>query len=229
MSSFLYPTLPSSTLPLVDADPLEGSGGATTLLLELAETVRATWAEADAADIASVAANDVALRAAAALIAAATASGGQVLVMGNGGSACDGDRLVRRLRTIHPTPVSARSLLDPVIVSALANDVGASRIFSRQVETYARAGDVVVVFTTSGASFNVIDAVVAAKLAGASTIAFAGYRGGSLLTHSDVDVCVTVESSSVHRIQETQGALIDALVDALLDRLSTPADNGGER
>lgn len=226
MSSFLYPTLPHPTTPSIAAEAVDRSGGVATLLLDLAATVRATWTDADAADIASVAANRDALRAAADLIAAATAAGGRVLVMGNGGSACDGDRLVRILRTI-PTPVPARSLLDPVIVSALANDVGASRIFSRQVETYARAGDVVVVFTTSGASANVIDAVVAAKHAGVSTIAFAGYHGGSLRTHSDVDVCVTVESSSVHRIQETQGALVDALVDALVERLGTQAGNGG--
>ena len=210
MSSFLYPALDGTS-----TEPLDRSGRATTLLLELAETVSATWADADAADMASVAANHDALNDAADLIAVAAASGGRVLVMGNGGSSCDGDRLVRLLRTTRPTPVPARSLLDPAIVSALANDVGASRLFSRQVETYARSGDVVVVFTTSGTSVNVIDAVVAARRVGASTIAFAGYNGGLLRTHTDVDVCITVESSSVHRIQETQGALVDALVNLL--------------
>ena len=210
MNSFLYPALAGTV-----SESLDQSVNTTTLLLELAETVRATWADAAAADIASVAANRDALSGAADLIVAASASAGRVLVMGNGGSACDGDRLVRLLRAIRPTPVPARSLLDPAIVSALANDVGASRLFSRQVETYARSGDVVVVFTTSGASVNVIDAVVAARRAGASTIAFAGYNGGLLRTHTDVDVCVTVESSSVHRIQETQGALVDALVNLL--------------
>lgn len=210
MSSFLYPALAGTA-----SEPLDRSGVAATLLHELAETVRATWADADVADMATVDANHDALIGAADLIASASASGGHVLVMGNGGSACDGDRLVRLLRAGRPTPVSARSLLDPAIISAIANDVGAPRLFSRQVETYARSGDVVVVFTTSGASVNVIDAVVAARRVGASTIAFAGYNGGLLRTHTDVDVCVTVESSSVHRIQETQGALVDALVDLL--------------
>ena len=214
MSSFLYPALAGTP-----SEPLDRSGGTTTLVLELAETVHATWADADAADMASVAANHDALSAAATLIADASTSGGRVLVMGNGGSACDGDRLVRLLRSI-PTPVSARSLLDPAIVSALANDVGAARLFSRQVETYARNGDVVVVFTTSGASANVIEAVVAARRVGASTIAFAGCNGGLLRTHTDIDVCVVVESSSVHRIQETQGALVDALVNLLVDLLA---------
>ena len=207
MSSFLYPALSGTP-----SERLDRSGNTTTLLLELAETVRATWADADTDDMASVAANHDALSAAATLIDATSTSGGRVLVMGNGGSACDGDRLVRLLRSIRPTPVSASSLLDPAILSALANDVGAARLFSRQVETYARTGDVVVVFTTSGASANVIEGVVTARRVGASTIAFAGCNGGLLRTHTDVEVCVTVESSSVHRIQETQGALVDALV-----------------
>lgn len=211
MSSFLYPTLPSTT-----SEPFHSRRDHdASLHVELAETVRATWSDADAADAASVAANHDSLNLAADLIAGASASGRRVLVMGNGGSACDADRLVRLLRAVRPTPIAARSLLDPAIVSALANDVGALRMFSRQLETYARSGDVVVVFTTSGASVNVIDAVVTARRVGASTIAFAGYNGGSLRTHTAVDVCVTVESSSVHRIQETQGALVDALVGLL--------------
>lgn len=211
MSSFLYPTLPSTTSEaLHDWQDHDASPHA-----ELAKTVRATWTDADAADMASVAANDASLNTAADLIVAASASGGRVFVMGNGGSACDADRFVRLLRAIRPAPFPAQSLLDPAIISALANDVGASRMFSRQVETYARSGDVVVVFTTSGASANVIDAVVAARRIGAKTIAFAGYNGGLLRAHTAVDVCVAVESSSVHRIQETQGALVDALVGRL--------------
>ena len=215
MSSFLYPALSGTP-----SERLDRSGKTTTLLLELAETVRATWADADTDDMASVAANHDALSVAATLIAATSTSGGRVLVIGNGGSACDGDRLVRLLRSVRPTPVAAHSLLDPAIVSALANDVGAARLFSRQVETYARTGDVVVVFTTSGASANVIEAVAAARRVGASTIAFAGCNGGLLRTHNDVDVCVVVESSSVHRIQEAQGALVDALVDLVVNLLS---------
>ena len=215
MSSFLYPALAGTP-----SEPLDRSGNTATLVLELAETVRTTWADADTDDMASVAANHHALCVAATLIADTSTSGGRVLVMGNGGSACDGDRLVRLLRSVRPMPVSARSLLDPAIVSALANDVGAARLFSRQVETYARTGDVVVVFTTSGASANVIEAVVAARRVGASTIAFAGCNGGLLRTHTDIDVCVVVESSSVHRIQETQGALVDALVNLLVDLLA---------
>ena len=91
-------------------------------------------------------------------------------------------------------------------------------MFARQIESIAQAGDVVVVFTTSGTSANIIEAVVAAKRAGAATVAFAGYNGGALGAHPDVDVCLRVDSSSVHRIQETQGALSDALTTMIRGR-----------
>ena len=204
MSSFLYPSL----TPQQIAGDHDTSEFEAELLLELANTVRGTWSDAVAFDCRSVTANREALNQAAALVVACATSGGRVLVMGNGGSACDAERLVRLLQPAVP----ARTLLDPAVFSAIANDVGAARVFSRQVETFASSRDVVVVFTTSGTSANVIEAVGAGKRALASTIAFAGYRGATLATHADVDVCISVDSTSVHRIQEAQGALCDAFV-----------------
>ena len=204
MSSFLYPSL----APQESAGDQEPRVFDAALLLELANTVRGTWSDAVAFDCQSVAGNRGALHQAAALVVACATSGGRVLVMGNGGSACDAERLVRLLQPL----VAARTLLDPAVFSAIANDVGAARVFSRQVETFASSRDLVVVFSTSGTSPNVIEAVGAAKRAGASTVAFAGYGGATLATTADVDVCISVDSTSVHRIQEAQGALCDALV-----------------
>lgn len=200
MSSFLYPSLES-----VRTDLREDDGNAMS---ELITTVRETWAEAETADERSVTDNGDRLDRAAALVLERIARGGRILAIGNGGSACDADRLVRLLRGVVP----ARSLLDHAVLSALANDVGAARVFARQVETFAASSDVVVAFSTSGASPNIIGALKAARQAGAATIAFAGYAGAGLTDSPDVDVCLCVASESVHRIQETQGALCDALV-----------------
>ena len=200
MSSFLYPSLES-----VPTD-LRGDDG--NVMSELITTVRETWAEADRADERSVTDNGDHLDRAAALVLERIARGGRILAIGNGGSACDADRLVRLLLGVVP----ARSLLDHAVLSALANDVGAARVFARQVETFAAASDVLVAFSTSGASPNILGALKAARQAGAATIAFAGYDGAGLAGSPDVDVCLGVASSSVHRIQETQGALCDAFV-----------------
>ena len=198
--SFLYPHLqgaPTATATARDESDIE----------ELAAAACRTWEVGDALDISTVAANATGIVAVATLIGAAVRGDAQVLVLGNGGSACDADRLVRLLDGC----VRIRSLLDHAVLTALANDVGAARIFERQVQTYARAGDVVVAFSTSGTSANVIAALSAAKRAGAATVGLAGYGGGAFLAHADVDVCLHVDSSSVHRIQEAQGALCNEL------------------
>ena len=205
MSSFLYPSLEP-----IRTDLREDDGN---VMSELIMTVSETWAEADRADERSVTDNGDRLDRAAAVVLERIARGGRILAIGNGGSACDADRLVRLLLGVVP----ARSLLDPAVLSALANDVGAARVFARQVETFAAACDVVVAFSTSGVSPNIIGALKAARQAGAATIAFAGYDGAGLAHSPDVDVCLRVASESVHRIQETQGALCDALVARLRD------------
>jgi D-sedoheptulose 7-phosphate isomerase len=198
-SSFLYPFLS------------EGSSAKTPEGLdpsELIDAARESWAVGVALDAETLAANDDRINDAAHLITATAANKGRVFVIGNGGSASDAQRMVRLLGD----SVSARTLLDPVVMSALANDVGATQIFVRQIETFARPGDVVVTFTTSGTSANIVAALSTARRSGASTVAFAGYNGGVLREHSDVTVCLRVDSSSVHRIQEAQGALTNELV-----------------
>lgn len=211
MSSFLYPSLgpvagPEDVGPecIEDVDFEEGD-----VVDELIATVRETWTEAAAFDRRTLEDNAERLDQAVDIIRRRVADGGTILTMGNGGSASDADRLVRLLAGVAP----ARSLLDPAVLSALANDVGAARMFARQVETYATARDVVVVFTTSGTSANVIEAVAAARQVGAGTIAFAGYGGAALA--GSADVCLRVDSTSVHRIQEAQGTLCDKLVAGL--------------
>ena len=198
-SSFLYPHLAATSSP-------SGDRGESAFD-ELVAAARTSWDIGVALDAATLRANDLGLDRAAALLVQGTSTGNQILALGNGGSACDADRFARLLGPRFP----ARSMLDPAVLSALANDVGASRMFDRQVETFVRPGDVVAVFSTSGTSTNVLAALSAARQAGAATIVFAGYRGASLHQNADVDVCLHVDSSSVHRIQEAQGALCDEL------------------
>ena len=199
MSSFLYPSLRSAEPGRIDDD---------SAVAGLIATVRDTWLDADIADQRSIDANREQLDRACQIVLERVGRGGRVLVLGNGGSACDADRLVRLVAEWLP----ARSLLDTALLSALANDVGATRMFARQVETFATERDVIVAFSTSGASPNVVEALASAKRVGASTVAFVGYDGAGLPDSAELDVCLRVASSSVHRIQETQGALCDALV-----------------
>ena len=157
----------------------------------------------------SLESNRPALEEAATAISRAVGSGGRVLTMGNGGSATDAARLARVLRS---RDIPAESLsADYAVATALANDLGAERIFSRQLDAFARPGDVLVGCSTSGASRNLLAAFDQAAATGLATVGISGYGGGSFTVQESVHHNLVVQSMSVHRIQEAQAALMSAL------------------
>ena len=157
----------------------------------------------------SLESNRAALGSAAAAIAAAVSAGGRVLTMGNGGSSTDAARLARLLRA---GGMPAESLsADYAVATALANDLGAERIFARQLDAFARPGDVLVGCSTSGASRNLLAGFDLAAKIGLSTIGVSGYGGGSFAVADSVQHNLVVQSMSVHRIQEAQAELMSAL------------------
>ena len=165
--------------------------------------------------------NGAALAQAATVIGRAAGSGGRVLTMGNGGSATDAARLARLLRA---RGVPAESLsADYAVATALANDLGAERIFSRQLDAFAAPGDVLVGCSTSGASRNLLAAFDQASAMGLATVGLSGYGGGSFTDHPSVDHNLVVQSMSVHRIQEAQAALMSALCERAAGALAASA------
>jgi D-sedoheptulose 7-phosphate isomerase len=150
------------------------------------------------------------LLAAARTLRASLEAGGQVLALGNGGSATDAMDAVADLR--HP-PVAGwarRRALDLTedcgILTALANDVGPEVLFARQVIAYARPGDVVLALSTSGGSGNVIAALAEARRRDCATLAFVGYGGGRIAAEGLADHVVITRSQHVPRIQEAQAS-----------------------
>ncbi len=162
----------------------------------------------------SLKSNRAALQEAGAAISGSVAGGGRVLTMGNGGSASDAARLARLLRSRR---LPAQSLAaDYAVATALANDLGAERVFSRQLEAFGRPGDVLVGCSTSGASRNLLAAFDQAAGMGVVTVGLSGYGGGSFSDHPSVHHSLVVQSMSVHRIQEAQAALMSALCERAL-------------
>lgn len=163
---------------------------------------------------ATVTANRTALDDVASLLRARRGSA-RLLTMGNGGSACDAARLARVLRR---QGFASTCLADQyATLSALGNDIGTQRTFSRLVEAMGRGGDVVVGLSTSGDSSNVVAGFETARRGGMTTVGIAGYQGGRLAEPGVVDHLLVVASESVHRIQEAQAALVDALTQRLSD------------
>jgi D-sedoheptulose 7-phosphate isomerase len=131
-------------------------------------------------------------------------AGGRILVFGNGGSAADAQHLAAELSGRYKRerrPLAATALTtDPSVVTCIANDYSFDDVFARQVEGLARAGDVVVGFTTSGDSENVVRGLRAARAVGAVTVLFAGGSGGRARRHADH--ALVVPASETARIQE---------------------------
>jgi D-sedoheptulose 7-phosphate isomerase len=159
------------------------------------------------------------IRAAGALIRDRLARGGTVYTLGNGGSAADAQHLTGELvghykRDRRPLPAVTLST-DASAMTCIANDYSYADVFARQVEALARPGDVVVAFTTSGRSPNVVAALVAAQAKGATTLLFAGGDGGPAAVHADY--ALLVPSKSTQRIQEMHTLMlhvISEMVDA---------------
>jgi D-sedoheptulose 7-phosphate isomerase len=99
------------------------------------------------------------------------------------------------------------------VVTAIGNDYGYDRVFSRQLEALARPGDVAVGISTSGNSANVIEALRRARELGVHTIALTGASGGAMA--EIVDVLIAIPSDQTPRIQECHILAGQALCDAV--------------
>jgi D-sedoheptulose 7-phosphate isomerase len=108
----------------------------------------------------------------------------------------------------------------------LSNDVGFELVFSRQLIAHAKPGDVAVGFSTSGDSPNLLRAFEEAARRGLLTVGLCGYEGSGMATSSAVQHCLVVRSESVHRIQETQDALMFVLWNAVQRHLDDSPDAG---
>jgi D-sedoheptulose 7-phosphate isomerase len=146
---------------------------------------------------------------------------GKVLTCGNGGSAADAMHLAEELLVRFQKKrraLASIALCDPTALTCAGNDLGYDVIFSRQVEALGNAGDILVVFTTSGNSPNIIRAVEQGKSQGVLTVAFNGRDGGTLRGLCDIDLIVPGQTSA--RIQEGHKILLHTLCEWIDARVS---------
>lgn len=157
-----------------------------------------------------------ALQQAVVICRTALSNGGKLLICGNGGSAAEAQRLAGELvgRYLHdraPLPAIALNA-DSAVLTCIGNDYDYHEVFSRQVLALGRKGDVLVVFTTSGNSPNVLRALETARRMGIDSIAFLG-RGGSA---RELATCaLNVPHSATARVQEAHQFLLHCLMDGI--------------
>ena len=116
-------------------------------------------------------------------------SGNKLLLAGNGGSAADAQHIaaeiVGRYKKDRPAYAAIALTTDTSALTAIGNDYGFEQIFARQVEGLGRRGDVLLVFSTSGRSANILAALKAARQHGLVTIGFTGSKGTDMAAFCD--------------------------------------------
>ena len=202
-SSFLYPFLS------------EGETDLEQVVADVRSSVLLKSEEIGALREATLAANAETLIAAADAARARLGEGAKVFVLGNGGSATDAMDLVADLRGDGDGRLTARRAIDLTedapIITAVANDVGVEKVFQRQLIALGGPGDVLVAFSTSGGSENLIEALAEARRNGIETIAMVGYDGGRIAGERLADHVVVTRSQNIPRIQEAQASAYHAL------------------
>jgi D-sedoheptulose 7-phosphate isomerase len=137
-----------------------------------------------------------------------------VYLFGNGGSAalashaaCD---LGKGTTSAGRRPFRVVSLTDNIpLITAWANDTNYENIFSAQLQPFIQAGDVAFAISGSGNSPNVLNALCAARDAGACTIGLTGFRGGKM--KALCDVCITVPSENMQHIEDSHLCIMHAV------------------
>lgn len=141
--------------------------------------------------------------------------GGKLMYAGNGGSAAAAEhvateyvvRLRRKRRALPAIALTASTST----LSAAANDFGYDQVFARLVEAHARAGDLLVLHSTSGNSPNLLEAVEVASRMGVTTVALLDRKGGRLAPLVDLAIRVPADGSA--NVQELQLAIEHAVAD----------------
>jgi len=131
-------------------------------------------------------------------------NGNKTLIAGNGGSAADAQHiageLVARFYFDRPALASIALTTDTSILTAIGNDYGYEKIFSRQVEANGVSGDMFIGISTSGNSKNIIEALHECKKKGIISVGLTGENGGQM--KELCDYCICVPSNETPRVQE---------------------------
>ena len=155
---------------------------------------------------------------AATLVTNTIEQGGKLMICGNGGSAADSQHIaaevVGRFKKERRGLPAIALTTDSSILTAIGNDYGFDKIYSRQIEAIAVSRDLLIAISTSGNSKNMIEGVKAARKIGCTVVGLSGMSGGIL--NSICNLTINVPSNNTARIQEVH-ILISHIICELLE------------
>lgn len=163
-------------------------------------------------------------------LASHVAAGGRLLAVGNGGSAAEAQHLTAELvgkfdqdrRPLSAICLSAESSS----VTAILNDYGAEHVFARQVAAHGRAGDILVLLSTSGRSPNILRAAETAQDLGLRVWAMTGRTPNPLAQQAGEHVAIDADSTAA--VQEGHLVVLHALCAALDVALEEALEHGAD-
>ena len=150
---------------------------------------------------------------------------GKLLTCGNGGSSGDAQHIASEF--INRFEIERKSLpavslnSDTATLTSIANDYGYKYVFSKQINAIADTNDILMVFTTSGNSENILEAIAAAKSKNISVLLLSGGDGGKAIKLlNDNDIKIIVPSKRTSRIQEIHLIIIHSICECIDKHLS---------
>ncbi|MCX6016723.1 MAG: SIS domain-containing protein [Chloroflexales bacterium] len=156
----------------------------------------------------------------ATIIAENVLTGHTLFTCGNGGSAADAGHFAEELSGRYRgnrRALPAQSLsIDALVITCIANDFGYDAVFARQLEALGRAGDLLVVLSTSGNSTSILAAIDTARAIGITTFAMLGKGGGTATGRADYQIIVPSNDSG--RIQEAHMQIIHYICEVIEQR-----------
>jgi D-sedoheptulose 7-phosphate isomerase len=142
----------------------------------------------------------------------------KILTCGNGGSAGDAQHfaseMVNRFERERPALPAIALTTDSLTLTSIANDYNYDEVFAKQIRALGQNGDLLVVYTSSGNSGNIIRAVNAAHDKTMTVLALTGKDGGKLVdVLTEFDIEIRIPSQSTARIQEVHLLITHCLCD----------------
>lgn len=153
------------------------------------------------------------------MLVEALRAGNKILSCGNGGSAADAQHfsaeLVNRFERDRPELAAIALTTDSSTLTSIANDYSYQDVFAKQVRAIGSKGDVLLAFTTSGNSENIIKAAKAAIDKGIKVVALTGKDGGRIANELKEITELRVPAEKTSRIQEVHIVVVHCLCDII--------------
>ena len=147
--------------------------------------------------------------------------GGRIYIAGNGGSAADAQHLAAEFVSKlagdrDPLPAEALTV-DTSILTAIGNDYGFDKIFSRQIAGKLTKNDIFLGITTSGNSTNIVKALDVCLQLDIPTIVFSGNDGG--IVKKKAKYCIVATGNKTSTIQEVHIVLAHTLCECVEQKI----------